>query len=103
MNRENSGIQKSVILLFLLHLMVCLAFYEYEDFRETGIFSENVILETPHHVHPAAARESTFQNLDILNASYSMILPPAENPFQQASYNSFHSLSSDLKSTIHRC
>ena len=103
MKRRKLTIQNYLLFFFVLNLTVCPALHEYQDFRETEIFSENVILETPHHVHPAAARESTFQNLDILNASYSMILPPAENPFQQASYNSFHSLSSDQKSTIHRC
>ena len=103
MIRKYSGIQKSLLLFFLLHLTVCPAFHEYEDFKETEIFSADVILENLHHVHHAAAHESTFQNLDILNASYSMILPPAENPLQQASYNSFHSLSSDQKSTILLC
>ena len=103
MIRRNAGIKKSLLLFFLLHLMVCPAIHEYQDFKETEILSSTLILENPHHRDLMANRESKFQHFDILIASFFVIPPLVNNPFQQPYHHSLSPLSSSQQAPTLRC
>jgi hypothetical protein len=104
MIRRNNLIQNFLILFFLLHLAVCPAFHEYQDFKETQIFSPNAIFENPHHDHLAANQENNFAHLDFSNTPSSLVIfPPATSLFQPAPYHSIPSLISDQEFAVLRC
>jgi len=100
---RNTGIRTSLLLLFLLHLTVCPAFHEYQDFKETEIFHFTSFLENSHHDHPMVYREKQLHIFDLLNGSFYMKPPAGGNPFQKATNDFFSSLSPDPKTPILRC
>ncbi len=103
MNKRNTAIQKSLLLLFLIHLMVCPAIHEYQDLIETEILSTTPIFENLHPSDLVANRESKFQHFDLLNAGFFVMPLLVNNPLQQAPYSSFSSLSSSQQAASLRC
>jgi hypothetical protein len=104
MMRRNILIQNFLVLFFLLHLAVCPALHEYQDFKETEIFSPNAIFENPHHDHLAVTQEKNSPDLDFSNTSSSLVIfPPATSLFQPAPYHSFLPLISDQQPSVLRC
>ena len=105
MVKRKTRIQKSLLLFFLLHLMVCQAFHEYHDFKETEIISSNPLLKNSHsdHDHPIANEANKFSHLIFSNISSLAIIPLTVNLFPHVSYRSIPSLISDQKATILRC
>jgi hypothetical protein len=95
--------RNSLLLLFILHLMICPAVHEFQDFKETEILSSTPILENPHHHNLMANRESKFQHFDLLNASFFVIPLLAINPFQQPYQYSLSPLSSGQQASVLRC
>ena len=103
MIRRKTGIQIFLILLFLLHLIVCPALHEIQDFKETEIFSSDQIFENPHHDHSVANRESQFHHFHLLGSSIFVMPPPAPNPIAKEAHDFLPSLSPVQQATILRC
>jgi hypothetical protein len=104
MMRRNILIQNFLILIILLHLGVCPALHEYQDFKETEIFSPNAIFENAHHHHLAVNEEKNSPDLVFSNTPSSLVIfPPAANLFQPAPCHSFLPLISDQQAAVLRC
>ena len=95
--------KKPLLLFLLLHLLICPAVHEYQDFKETDILSSTPILENPYHQALMANRESKFQHSDVLNASSFVIPPLVNNPFQQPYHHILSPLSSSQQAPTLRC
>jgi hypothetical protein len=102
--RKNIFIQNFLILFFLLHLAVCPVFHDYQDLKDSEIFSSKLIFENAHHHHLAVNEEKNSPDLDFCNTSSSLVIfPPATSLFQPAPYHSVPSLISDQQAAVLRC